>query len=338
MWKEILKAPYPNRVVGNRKARGGRRIKEGTGKYGLFRYDEINEKLGYSGIREEIDEAYEKEIEKVTKKNIRESKKKLGDKYSSEMNNYIKRRVRDKLTEQKKTNLYATTYGKDANRPNKTITSEQEQELIGRYGKEAYSKLPAGAKPYSNWFVGFRKLGYDPNNEEELQKLMARIKGVGNRRFVEWEEKRQEERKEKIAEFLATVSLSGWENYSSLADKYNKEGPLSGKGSRKAESAKILTANVEGKPIASIALLELNDGTIWVHEIKVDNKYTRKGIASLLMKKLIDSYGDKEITGLVIPGGKMSRGDLVRFYEKYGFKTKLVMQTDGKPGIEVKRG
>ena len=259
MWKEILKAPYPNRVVGNRKARGGRRIKEGTGKYGLFRYDEINEKIGYSGIREEIDEAYEKEIEKVTKKNIRESKKKLGNEYSSEMDNYIKRRVRDKLTEQKKTNLYATTYGLDAKKPF-AITPEQEQKLIGRFGKEIYSKLPADRKPHSNWFVGFRKLGYDPNDDEALQRLMARIKGVGNRRFVEWEEKRQEERKEKNAEFLKTVSFSGWENYSGLAEEYNK-GPLSEKGSAKAESAKILTANVEGKAIAHIVILEITDGS-----------------------------------------------------------------------------
>ena len=56
------------------------------------------------------------------------------------------------------------------------------------------------------------------------------------------------------------------------------------------------------------------------------------------MKKLIESYGDKEMTGLVIPSGKMSRADLVRFYKKFGFTATNVTQTDGRPGIEVKRG
>lgn len=314
IWEDILKAPYPNRLIGNRKERGNRRIKEGTGKYGLFRYNEINERIGYDGIREEIDEAYEKEIQKVIRRNIRESKKKLGDRYTPDLEKYLKRRITRKLTEQKKNNLYATTYGKDA--------------------KGAFGEVKT--KP-TRWFTGYRKLGYDPKDEEGLKKLINRIVGVGKMRFIDWEEQAQKEREKENEKFRETVSLSGWSNYPSLADDYNK-GPLSGKDSAKAESAKIITANAEGKSIAHIIVLEISDGRTWFHELSVDRGYRRKGVAGMLMEQLIETYGNTEITGLIIPSGRMSEGQLARFYKRYGFKTRTVPTTDGTIAVEIKRG
>lgn len=312
IWEDILKAPYPNRLVGNRKERGGRRIKEGTGKYGLFRYDEIDRLIGHDGIQAEIDEAYEKEIQKVIRQNIRESKKKLGDRYTPDLERYLKKRITKKLTEQKKKNLYATTYGADSS----------------FFGNKT--------KP-SKWFTGFRKLGYDPNDEEGLKKLINRVVGVGKMRFVDWEEQAQKKRAKENEKFRETVSLSGWSNYPSLANEYNK-GPLSGKDSAKAESAKIITAQAEGKSIAHIIVLEISDGRTWFHELSVDRGYRRKGVAGMLMEKLVETYGNTEITGLIIPSGRMSEGELARFYRRYDFKTRVVPTTDGTIAIEIKRG
>ena len=43
-WTEVLKSPFPNHML-NRRARGGRKVRKGTGRGGLFRYNEIDEIL-----------------------------------------------------------------------------------------------------------------------------------------------------------------------------------------------------------------------------------------------------------------------------------------------------
>ena len=58
----------------------------------------------------------------------------------------------------------------------------------------------------------------------------------------------------------------------------------------------------------------------------------------MLMEKLVETYGNTEITGLIIPSGRMSEGELARFYRRYGFKTRVVPTTDGTIAIEIKRG
>ena len=169
-WEETLKAPFPNHMLGNRRARGGRRVIRGTGKNGLFKYSEINELLG-DNITTLIDARYEKEIDKLTKKNIRDSKKRLKEEnkeITQEMINYLTKRIRKQLESQKENNVYATAYG--------TFSS------TGSKGK---------------WFAGgLSPLGYNPNDEEQMTYVMRRVSGLGNRYFEDWESPKDKEAKE----------------------------------------------------------------------------------------------------------------------------------------------
>jgi hypothetical protein len=164
-WTDILKSPFPNHML-NRRQRGKRPVIKGTGKNGLFTYDEIDEKLS-ANVSSLIDERYEKEIKKKTNETIKEANKTLKEKMSGEMKAYISDKVRNALTEQKLNNVYATAYGDYAN------------PMTGSKGR---------------WFSGgLSALGYNPEDSKQMSQVMRRISGLGKQYFHDWSPKKEEE-------------------------------------------------------------------------------------------------------------------------------------------------
>tara|TARA_R110001592_G_scaffold224032_2_gene479592 strand:+ start:30444 stop:31766 length:1323 start_codon:yes stop_codon:yes gene_type:complete len=207
-WEETLKAPFPNHMLGNRKARGGRKIRRGTGKNGLFKYSEIDELLE-DKVTPLIDDRYEKEIDKLTKKNVRDSKKRLkegGKEMTQEMIAYITKRVRKQLESQKENNVYATAYGK-------------------------HSSTGSGFQSKGNWFAGgLSPLGYNPNNQEQMAYVMKRVSGLGNRYFEDWKSPKEKEGKD-------------------LQDRYNTLKDLKSKASLENDEKRLKTIEANMKNI-----------------------------------------------------------------------------------------
>lgn len=172
-WIDILKTPFPNHML-NRKARGGRKIRRGSGKGGLFTYSEIDSILE-AKVTPLINARYEQEIEKKTRQSIREAKKRLkasGKTLSEDMKDYITRKVTKVLTNQKNNNLYATAYGD--------------------YGKTSLGTPKAG-----KWFSGgLSALGYNPEDEEQISSVLRRVHGIARQYFGSWKSKKEKEEEE----------------------------------------------------------------------------------------------------------------------------------------------
>lgn len=178
-WTELLKAPFPNHRL-NRQ-RGKHPELKGTGKGGLFKYDEIDQILN-ANITSLIDSRYEQEIEKKTRESIKEAKKTLksqNKEFSPELENYITRRVEKTLTNQKLNNLYATAYGDYAN------------PMSGSKGK---------------WFSGgLSALGYNPEDNEQMSYVLRRISGLGNKYFHNWGSKKEEDDDDKVVKTWISI-------------------------------------------------------------------------------------------------------------------------------------
>ena len=172
-WTDILKSPFPNHML-NSRARGGRKVRKGTGRGGLFRYNEIDEILE-ARVTPLIDARYEKEIEKKTRESIREAKKRLkasNKEFSDDLKNYITRKVRKVLLKQKENNLYATAYGD--------------------YSKDAF-----GGKKDGKWFSGgLSALGYNPEDEQQMSYVLRRVHGIARQYFTNWKSKKEKEEEE----------------------------------------------------------------------------------------------------------------------------------------------
>ena len=172
-WTEILKSPFPNHML-NRKARGGRRVRKGTGRGGLFKYGEIDEILE-ARVTPLIDARYEQEIEKKTRQSLREAKKRLkaqSKDLSDDMKDYITRKVRKVLLKQKENNLYATAYG--------------------NYAKNQFGTPKAG-----KWFSGgLSALGYNPEDEEQMSYVLRRVHGIARQYFTDWQSEKEKEQEE----------------------------------------------------------------------------------------------------------------------------------------------
>ena len=194
-WTEILKSPFPNHML-NRRARGGRKVRKGTGRGGLFRYNEIDEILE-ARVTPLINARYEKEIEKKTRESIREAKKRLKEQnkeFTEDLKNYITRKVRKVLTKQKENNLYATAYG-------------------------TYAKGAFGQKKDGNWFAGgLSALGYNPEDEQQMSYVLRRVHGIARQYFTDWKSKKEKEAEESDEE--GDELVKSWINILKAARDY----------------------------------------------------------------------------------------------------------------------
>jgi len=197
-WTEVLKSPFPNHML-NRRARGGRRVRKGTGRGGLFRYGEIDEILE-ARVTPLIDARYEQEIEKKTRQSIREAKKRLkaqSKDLSDDMKDYITRKVRKVLLKQKENNLYATAYGD-------------------------YAKSGLGFRSAGKWFAGgLSALGYNPEDEEQMSYVLKRVHGIARQYFTDWKSKKEKEQEESDEE--GDELVKSWVNLLKKESWYDKQ-------------------------------------------------------------------------------------------------------------------
>jgi len=198
-WTDILKTPYPNHML-NRKARGGRRIRRGTGRGGLFKYNEIDEILE-ARVTPLIDARYEQEIEKKTRQSIREAKKRLKEsnkEFTDILKDYITRKVRKVLLKQKENNLYATAYGD-------------------------YAKSGMGFKSAGKWFAGgLSALGYNPEDEQQMSYVLRRVHGIARQYFNDWKSKKEKEEEESDEE-EGDELVKSWINIIKKESWYDKQ-------------------------------------------------------------------------------------------------------------------
>ena len=162
-WFDIIKSPYPNHMT-NRKGRGGRRIIRGSGQGGLFRYDELTDID--SEVQPLVDEAYNKEIEKLVEFHIKQAKKQLkkeGGEFTSALENWIRKRVVKNMEKQKKRNLYATYYG-------------------------SHTKKGPWNQSKGKWFHGrIPALGVNPDDKERIGALLRTVHGAAKHAGVGWD-------------------------------------------------------------------------------------------------------------------------------------------------------
>jgi GNAT superfamily N-acetyltransferase len=340
-WQHILKTPFPNRQVGNRKDRGGRKIIEGTGPMGSFKYNEVD-KI-HRAVKRRIDFNY------------RNATKKLIDK-EQDANKHNE--IKQKMDEQKTKNVYITNYG-----------SYKLSGFMGQYG--------AAPDPNTHdWFAGrFKGLGYNPRNPEDMTEMgtvlsltakhpeffreaaaaAAKLRGekieteleglkegsLDNRTLAQFRKKlkvkqltsdiwfnslKKPELKEEYA-ILPPEQTKG-DNIREFARMY-KRGEIVAKPMSEWE-IKIIhkpsaISNEKGvNPIAAKLIYVVMLGqtrTTWLADINTMEKHRNKGLANALLENLIELRGSNPIDGLIKTYDDTGLGmsQLESLYRKHGF-------------------
>lgn len=76
-----------------------------------------------------------------------------------------------------------------------------------------------------------------------------------------------------------------------------------------------------GRRVAYLSYFYDNPYTIWISSVYVQRDHRRKGLAKLLMNKVIQEHGDKEMQLVPCPfkDRQLSEGQLKKFYSTFGF-------------------
>jgi len=359
-WKHILKSPFPNRWVGNRKARGGRKIIEGTGPMKSFKYDEV----------EQIHRAVKRRIDF----NYRNATQKLLDKEEDESKH---NEIKQEMEEQKKNNVYITNYG-----------SYKLSGFMGQYG--------AAPDPNTHdWFSGrFRGLGYDPNNKEDMSELgtVLSLTAKHPQFFEESRAATAAARKDKLTGELADLKEGTLDNKTlaqlkrklkvkqltpdiwfnslkkpELSDEYALLPPEQTKGQNiRAFTRMYKEGQIMAKPLsewvikiihkptaidnlrytnavsASLIYVVMQgeaERTTWLADINTRETHRNKGLANALLENLIELRGSNPIDGLVklYDDSGLGLAEVEALYRKHGFELQANQDTTGQAVTSFRR-